>query len=391
MPAGGSRISFRYAVATGSGTLTVAFATDQATGDGTTAAFTLTNTPLAGALTVAVNGQVQEPGAQADYTVSGSIVTFNGPSIPSSGTRISFHYGYSTAGGNGGGQISISQLPAGIPNGLATLGSDGKVPASQLPAASGGTAATAGAQVFTASGTFTVPAGVTRIFVQAWGGGSGGGAGSYAAGPGGSGGGYAQNWCAVNPGAPVAVTVGVGGAGGTSAASPLAGGNSSFGACATAVGAGPGKPGYDAALTNVGALYYARNTNGSYTKLVSLADVISGNAWDQMYVAIRADIGGVGSPPTNLTPGNAGGDAIYGAGGGGGGPRDDTKANQAAGPGGNSGFGGNGGNSGYIASNSSQPCTAGIAPGGGGGGGAWDGSTYMPGCAGARGEVRVWW
>jgi hypothetical protein len=131
VPSNGARISFRYAI--GSGTPTVAFATDQATGTGSLATFTLTNAPLSGALTVAVNGQVQEPGALADYTLSASTVTFNTASIPASAARISFHYGYSTTGVTPG-QISMSQLPAGIPNGLATLGSDSKVPSAQLPA-----------------------------------------------------------------------------------------------------------------------------------------------------------------------------------------------------------------------------------------------------------------
>lgn len=401
MPASGARVSFRYAVATGSGsTLTVGFATDQATGDGSTAAFTLTNTPLAGALTVVVNGQIQEPGTSDDYTLSGNTVTFTTPAIPSSGARISFHYGYSTVSSASTTQISMSQLPAGIPNGLATLGSDGKVLSSQLPASTGGTstAATTGMQAFTASGTFTVPSGVSRVLVQAWGAGAGGTAGNWASGGGGSGGGYAQAWCTVTAGAAVTVTVGAGGTGGTNSANPTGGGNSSFGTCATATGGSMAatdpnvhKPGYDAALGNVRALYYGTDSSGGSAKLVLLSALYAGTADSTYYVALRYDTGGVGAPNAGNTGGFAGGDAIYGGGGGGGGPRDDTKGNQAAGTGGNSGFGGSGGNSGSISSSAAQACTAGTAPGGGGGGGAWDGSTYLPGCNGARGEVRVWW
>jgi hypothetical protein len=310
-----------------------------------------------------VNGQVQEPGAQADYTLSGNTVTFNSLSIPPNGARISFRYGFSTTGGSGN---------------------------------TGGVAATTGMQVFTTGGTFTVAAGVTRVMVQVWSGGSGGEAGSYASGPGGSGGGYAQNWCAVNPGDTIAVTVGAGGAGGLSSVHPTGGGNSSFGTCATAIGASLGvndpsirKPGYDAALGNVGALYYARDVNGYFSKIVTLAELYAGHAYDPVYSAVRADTGGAGAPNAGATAGMIGGDAIYGGGGGGGGPRD--SANEVVGAGGKSGFGGTGGNSGYIASGAVVACTAGTAPGGGGGGSAWDGSTYMPGCAGARGEVRVWW
>lgn len=385
IPASGARVSFRYAVSTGSGTLTVAFATEQATGNGSTAVFTLANTPMTGGLTVVVNGQVQEAGTLADYTLSGNTVTFNTASIPANGARVSFHYGYSTNSSSGG-LISMSQLPAGIPNGLATLGSDGKVPASQLPTPTG-------FQAFTLTGTFTVPAGVTRVFVQVWGAGGGGAAGQWSAGAGGSGGGYAQNWCQVTPGNTVTVTVGAGGVGETNSnGGATVGGNSSFGTCAAAVGGGfSGNPGYDAAFSNMGAMYFGTDASGNNFRTYTLGMITSGNGGSSIYTPLRADLGGIGSVTTVTSPGNPGGTAIYGGGGGGGGPRDDTKANQAAGAGGKSGYGGNGGASGYIANGSSQPCTAGSPPGGGGGGSAYDGSTYTPGCAGARGEVRVWW
>lgn len=136
IPAVGARISFRYGTASAGATPEISFATEQTTGDGTRSGFTLAATPMAGSLTVAVNGQIQEPGAQADYQVAGSAVTFNGASIPPAGARMSFRYGVSAVGENG--NILISQLPAGVANGLATLGADGKVPSSQLPASQGG-------------------------------------------------------------------------------------------------------------------------------------------------------------------------------------------------------------------------------------------------------------
>lgn len=103
-------------------------------------------------------------------------------------------------------------------------------------------AAPTGTQVFTGSGTFTVPAGVTRVEVEVWGGGGGSmassGAGVFT--NGGAGGGYSRKIVGgLVPGATVAVTVG---AGGTASASGVAGGNggsSSFGAhCSASGGAG---------------------------------------------------------------------------------------------------------------------------------------------------------
>lgn len=84
-------------------------------------------------------------------------------------------------------------------------------------------------QVFYANGTYTVPAGVSRIRVRT----VGGGAGGKNAGGGGSGGGYAHGVFVVSPGASFAVTVG---SGGTAGASPTAGGTSSFGSLISATG-----------------------------------------------------------------------------------------------------------------------------------------------------------
>ena len=96
-----------------------------------------------------------------------------------------------------------------------------------------------GVQAITASGTFTVPAGVTQVEVEVW----GGGAGSFAstssvASGGGSGGGFARKRITgLTPGQAIPVTIGGGGNGGTTAGAVAgAGGTSSFGTFVSATG-----------------------------------------------------------------------------------------------------------------------------------------------------------
>lgn len=101
-----------------------------------------------------------------------------------------------------------------------------------------------GAQAFTSSGTFTVPAGVTKLRVRVWGGGGGGGGAlnTSCAATGGSAGGYAEVFgLTVTPGATYAVTVGAAGTAGLAAGgNGGAGGSSSFGAVCSATGGGGG-------------------------------------------------------------------------------------------------------------------------------------------------------
>lgn len=90
-------------------------------------------------------------------------------------------------------------------------------------------AAAHGIRAFTASGTFTVPAGVTSVLVEAWGAGGGGGGGTdvFCGGGGGGGaGGFAKGFVSVAPGQALAAVVGTGGAAGTAgpAGSATAGG-----------------------------------------------------------------------------------------------------------------------------------------------------------------------
>jgi len=107
----------------------------------------------------------------------------------------------------------------------------------KLPALRPGFAS--GVQTFLASGQFTVPAGVSQVEVEVWGGGSGSFA-SIAGIPsgGGSGGGYARKrLTGLVAGQAVSVTVGPGGAAGTtSGALPTGGASSSFGTYVSATG-----------------------------------------------------------------------------------------------------------------------------------------------------------
>lgn len=93
-------------------------------------------------------------------------------------------------------------------------------------------------QVFTSSGTFTIPAGITKVKATVVGGGGGGGGGNY--GGGGGGGGTAIKIISgLTPGGTVSVTVGAAGAG-VYDANGTSGGTSSFGAYCSASGGGAG-------------------------------------------------------------------------------------------------------------------------------------------------------
>ena len=193
---------------------------------------------------------------------------------------------------------------------------------------------------FTASGTWSKPAGVpdnTPVFVEAWGGGGGG-----FAGPGGGGGAYvARQFLTQNLPTNISVAVGAGGAPGAS------GGASQFGTLLSAPGGG------------------GANSSGPGSGAGSMSPGAAGSAFD----SVGGYLGGGDAP---------GGDAKteWGGGAGGGG---------GAGPGGRAIFGGGGGSTSsggasLFGGSGGSGVNPGQAPGGGGGNSS----------PGGRGEVRIW-
>lgn len=200
---------------------------------------------------------------------------------------------------------------------------------------------------FNSSGSFTVPAGVTSITVEAWGGGGSSGSNSRSSG-GGGGGAYTRGTITVTPGQILAVTVGLGGVFSTTDSTTDDGGPSSVGVI---VANGGSRGGVNTPSGGVGGTL-SINPGG-----------ISG---------FSSYSGGNGG---NGTSGNGGGGGGGGASASASGPGGDGVNGGNNGSGGTGGLGGIslgpiGGNGGRGANNtiSSLNSQDGIAPGGGGGG-----------------------
>jgi hypothetical protein len=186
-----------------------------------------------------------------------------------------------------------------------------------------------GVQGFAASGAFVVPAGVTQVEVEVWGGGAGSFAStSSAPSGGGAGGGYARRRIdGLLPGQSIPVTVGAGGsAGGVGGPAPGAGGTSAFGNYVSATG------GTLNALASIGS-----PQNGGTGGLGQNGDLNAGGSAGQAGISNVGGLGGaapMGGTQNSGTTGNAGVFPGGGASGAGTGPAGNTANAGAAGAGG---------------------------------------------------------
>ncbi len=173
-------------------------------------------------------------------------------------------------------------------------------------------------QLFTSSGTFTAPSGITKVYLtMSGGGGSGGGAQENGVGHNGGGGSsaaYLINFpYTVTPGNDYTVTIGAGGAG--VASSGTDGGNTTFDTI-TVLGGKKGVSGTDgaggAAVGGFAGTTYVPAANFSFTSTAGTAG--SGSSVSGSGASSPFGKGGVGQNGGNAAGGNASG---YGAGGGG--------------------------------------------------------------------------
>lgn len=225
-------------------------------------------------------------------------------------------------------------------NKIVQLDSNAKLPAvdgSQLTNIS--TAPMSNMQVFDSSGTFNVPAsGVTKVYVQIWGGGGGGGSGAVGtiAGGGGAAGGYGAAFATVTPGQSITVTIGAGGT------------------------AGPSSAGGNGGTTTFSSSIPISATGGAGGAISGQSPALGGTS--SATINITGGSGDTGTGLAVIAKGGAGGTTGGGGGAGGGG-------------------------SSSAATNGS----AGSRPGGGGGGGGNTLVLASGGGSGAAGRIIVWW
>lgn len=186
-------------------------------------------------------------------------------------------------------------------------------------------------QVFNTNGSFTIPTGISKILVEAWGGGGGGAGDDGDGGVGGGGGGYGKEVFDTTPGEVYTVVVGGGGTGG-------------------AAGVHKGSNGGDSKLINSTGTILLNAKGGGGGEC--------GGAGGMCGAGATAHLGGGSTASIHIVGGRGHGAHILVG-----------------------GQGGNGGGGGYTAGGQ------GIAPGGGGGGGYFG----TGGGSGATGQVIIWW
>jgi hypothetical protein len=197
-------------------------------------------------------------------------------------------------------KIADSSITNAKISGMASSKLTGDLPAISGAALTGISAGLPGprAEVFTTSGTFTVPAGVTACKVTVVGGGGGGGNAynNSTVAPGGSGGGTAIKWITgLTAGDTVSVTIGAGGTGGTAypSTSPgTTGGTSSFGTYCSATGGAGGR--------NSGSPQQGIHLSGQHGGVGTGGDlnISGGDGARSMYGTVPAHgVGGEGGAP----------------------------------------------------------------------------------------------
>lgn len=243
-------------------------------------------------------------------------------------------------------------------------------------------------EIFTSSGTWTCPAGVTSIHVQVFGAGGAGGAGGDGAGGGGGAGGHMKSsTLSVTPGITYTITVGTGGkattttggtGGPTSFSSLLSADGGTGGSISSAGsgGTGGGGPGGNGANGGTGSY----GGNGGKGKRSTSDSSIAGDG-----IAAAGGDGAAGTAGSGAYGGGAGGGGFGGKGGNGG--NGTTSLGGGGGGGGGYGVNGNGGNGGNSGTNNGV--VGGTGAGGGGGGAGAVGSSNGAGGNGGNGAVII--
>ena len=213
------------------------------------------------------------------------------------------------------------------------------------------------------SGSWQVPAGVTSVTVELWGGGGGGGAKAVSAqagrGGGGGGGGYSRATLTVTPGSFIAYSVGAGGSGGLTnpITAPLDGNPTTFAGVTTANGGAAGTNKTSATLAGGGLGGTGGTANGGAGAIEANSNTTGGHG---------GGAGGFTAPSTAVN----GGDATSSTNGVGGG----TSPSK-------------GGDGGYAANGLNG--AAGSVPGGGGAGGSGASNPQKDGGKGGDGLIQL--
>lgn len=189
---------------------------------------------------------------------TGDVVTVNSSGVTVTGTLAATSISASgasltnlNASNLSSGTVATARLATGTANSTTYLRGDQTwATVTSLPGMQG--------QVFTSSGTFTVPSGITAVKVTVIGGGGGGGGssggcGSGSGGGGGGGGTSIRYVTGLTPGGTVSVTIGAAGSASSGSGSGGSGGASSFGAFATGNGGSGGGGGPSGGSGGAGA------------------------------------------------------------------------------------------------------------------------------------------